>query len=59
MTDDKRQSIIKALIKTYTETITVSKTAARAALINEGIYRKNGTLRPQFGGTPRKPKNAA
>ncbi len=58
MTLEKRNAAIKAMIKTYTDRITVSKEAARAALIAEGIYTKKGVLRREFGGPGKKSKAA-
>ncbi|WP_029005941.1 hypothetical protein [Azorhizobium doebereinerae] len=59
MTDEQRRTAIKKLIKDYTDKITVSKEAARAALIAEGIYTESGDLRPEYGGPGKKSKSAA
>ena len=59
MTDTQRRSEIKKLIEHYTVKNTVSKAVARDTLIREGIYTKKGTLRAEFGGTPKKAKVAA
>lgn len=59
MTDEERRAAIKKLIKDYTAKITVSKEAAREALIAEGIYTENGDLAPEYGGPVKKPKSAA
>lgn len=54
MTDEQRRRAIKQLIKKHTAASTVSKKAARAALIKEGIYTKSGNLRPWYGGKGKK-----
>lgn len=59
MTDAQRRTAIEKLIADYTAKHTVSKAAARAALIAEGIYTKKGALRAEFGGGSKKAKNAA
>ncbi len=59
MTDAQRRQAIHDLIKRYTAEITVSKAAAREALIKEGIYTRKGKLRAEFGGEPKKDDAAA
>lgn len=59
MTNAKRNEAIQALIKDHTEKHTVSKAAARKALIEEGIYTPEGELRVEFGGAPKKSKHTA
>ena len=54
MTQAERIAAIKQLIRDYTEEHTRSPEAARAALIKEGIYTKDGELMPEFGGPGRK-----
>lgn len=60
MTDSERRDAIIDLIKSYTAANTVSKSAARDALIREGLYTKKGELRVEFGGvrSPKKSKAA-
>ncbi len=59
MTQAQRNSAIKQLIKDYTAKNTTTPELARAALIREGIYTKDGELMPQFGGpSPKKPQTA-
>lgn len=53
MTIEQRNAAILKALAEQTRRNTVSKEAARAALISEGIYTKDGELRPKFGG-PRK-----
>ncbi|TXM69208.1 hypothetical protein FV218_17455 [Methylobacterium sp. WL69] len=59
MTDEKRRAAIKALIVKRTAANTASPAAARAALIEEGIYTKDGELRATFGGPDEKATRAA
>lgn len=59
MTDAKRRSLIIGLIESHTKAMTVSKSAARESLIDEGIYTKKGRLRVEFGGGTKKAKTAA
>jgi hypothetical protein len=47
--EQRNAAILKALSE-QTKRNTVSPEAARAALIAEGIYTKDGQLRPEFGG---------
>ena len=61
MTDEERKATL-AFIEKYTAANTVSKEAARATMIKEGIYTPDGKLRVEFGGEtekPRKGKGAA
>ena len=48
MTEAQRYTAITKLIESYTKKHTVSQTAARNALIREGIYTKNGRLKAKF-----------
>lgn len=59
MTDAQRRIAIEKLLEKHTAEHTVSKAAARAALIAEGIYTKKGALRVEFGGVSKKAKVAA
>ena len=59
MTDAQRREAIEKLIADYTSTHTTSKAAAREALVSEGIYTRKGQLRVEFGGEPKKARNAA
>jgi len=59
MTQAQRNSAIKQLIKDYTRENTKSPESARAALIREGIYTKDGKLMPEFGGPALKKTQAA
>lgn len=59
MTDTQRHTAILGLIESYTSANTVSKSAARKALIDEGIYTKRGALSPEFGGPDKKLKTKA
>lgn len=60
MNDADRRAAVLAVIKAKTETNTVSRQSARAALIAEGIYTKAGKLRAQYQSTPaRKSKTEA
>jgi hypothetical protein len=52
MLDQERREAIHALIRDYTTKNTVDQKTARAALYREGIYTKDGQLRPEFGGPP-------
>ena len=53
MTIEQRNAAILQALAEQTKRNTVSPDVARAALISEGIYTKDGQLRPKFGG-PRK-----
>lgn len=55
MTQAERNKKILQAIEAKTKRVVVSKDAARAALVDEGIYTKKGTLRGEFGG--KEPKN--
>jgi len=59
MINAKRNDAIEALIRDHTEKHTTSKAVAREALLNEGIYTREGALRVEFGGVPKKTKPAA
>lgn len=56
MTHQQRNSAIIDLLESYTKKNTVSKAAARKALIEEGIYTQKGELRVIFGGERKKAK---
>lgn len=56
MTATQRHTAILGLIDSYTIEKTVNKRTARKALIDEGIYTKNGVLSPEFGGPDKKVK---
>lgn len=58
MTDAQRRNAIKKAIKRYTDEKSVTKKAAREALIEERIYTRKGKLRVEFGGAS-KAKSAA
>jgi len=59
MTQAQRNAAIKQLIKDYTRKNTKTPEAARAALIKEGIYTRDGKLMPEFGGPKPKKISAA
>lgn len=59
MTETQRRILIGQLIREHTETHTVTRAAARASLIAEGIYTQKGTLRAEYGGGSKKGKSAA
>lgn len=59
MTEEKRRAAIKILIAKRTVANTASKAVARAALIEEGIYTKDGKLQAKFGGRQKKDTKAA
>jgi hypothetical protein len=48
MTESQRYKAISKAIKAYTKEHTRTPEAARAALIREGIYDKNGKIKDQF-----------
>jgi hypothetical protein len=48
MTEAQRYKLISKHIKAYTKEHTKSPAAARAALIREGIYDKNGRIKDRF-----------
>jgi hypothetical protein len=48
MTEAQRYKAIAKYIKAYTKEHTKSPEAARAALIREGIYDKNGRIKDRF-----------
>jgi hypothetical protein len=50
MTQEERNARILQAIAEYDEEIARTPGAARAALIEMGIYHENGTLRPEYGG---------
>lgn len=58
MTLEQRNAAILKVLAEQTKRNTVSSEVARAALIAEGIYTKDGQLRPKFGG-PRKKASVA
>lgn len=57
MSDSERFAAIKKYIRAYTAEHSSTRESARRALIAEGIYTKDGALRPEFGGP--KPTRAA
>lgn len=59
MTHAQRNAAILKMLEEQTERAVVSKAAARAALIGEGIYTKKGKLRVEFGGKTKKETTAA
>ena len=59
MTLAQRNTEILKILEEQTKRNTVSKKAARASLIGEGIYTKKGKLRVEFGGEPKKGSVAA
>ncbi len=48
MTEVQRYTMISKAIKAYTKEHTKTPEAARAALIREGIYDKNGRIKDRF-----------
>ncbi len=58
MNETQRQAI-KKVIERHTQVNTVSRTAARAALVREGIHSLSGRLTPEYGGQPKKKAAAA
>lgn len=54
-----RNIVILGLLKQRTERNTVSRKAARGALISEGIYTRKGKLRKEYGGKGKKVKSVA
>lgn len=48
MTEAQRYKAISKYIKAYTKEHTKTPEAARAALIREGIYDKNGRIKKKF-----------
>ena len=58
MSESERHAAIKQAIEAYTAANTVTREAARAALVREGIYTESGHLRPEFGGEPERTKAA-
>lgn len=59
MTQTERNQKILASIRTQTEQGLATKKAARAMLINEGIYTVKGKLRAEFRNNSRAGKTAA
>lgn len=59
MTHAQRNEAIRKLIERRTKENTASRQAAREALIEDGIYTKEGKLRAEYGGDPKKGKRAA
>lgn len=59
MTIEQRNAAILKALAEQTKRNTVSRDTARAALISEGIYTKDGQLRPKFGGPRKKARVAA
>lgn len=55
MTSERNLRAFKAL-ETYTDKITKTKESAKRALVQEGIYTREGKLTVEYGG--RKPKKA-
>lgn len=58
MTVAQRNAEILRILAEQTQRNTTSKAAARASLIDEGIYTKKGTLRVAFGGSSKKAATA-
>ena len=54
MTSDAQREAIKKMIEQHTKTVTANKETARASLINEGFYTKDGKLTEQYGGGKKK-----
>ena len=46
---EKRDAVIRAMTRSYTDRVTVNQETARAALIAKGIYTTEGVLRREFG----------
>lgn len=59
MTTAQRNAEILRILQVQTKRNTVSKAAARASLIAEGIYTKKGKLRVAFGGSSTRKAPAA
>ena len=59
MTEAERHAAISEMIKRYKAANTVSKAAARKALMKTGIYTSDGELREELGGKPKKKAKAA
>ena len=59
MTLEQRNAAILKALAEQTKRNTVSSATARAALIKEGIYTKDGLLRAKFGGPRKKAETAA
>jgi hypothetical protein len=58
MTESERAAKIQSYIETYVLENTASKALAKKALINTGVYTKDGKLKVEFGGAS-KAKDAA
>lgn len=56
--EQRSEAILRALAERSKRTLASPETA-RAALIKDGIYTKNGELRVKFGGTRKSAKTAA
>lgn len=54
MTLKQRNAEIAKILDAQTRLNTASRAAARASLIDEGIYTKRGKIRAEFGGEPKK-----
>jgi len=54
----KELDSFKEFVRRYTATHTKTKKAAKAALIREGLYDKNGQLKIEFGGEGKQAKAA-
>ncbi|MCE6959977.1 hypothetical protein LAZ40_13195 [Cereibacter sphaeroides] len=46
--DRERLERIKAALEAYTDKVTSTSAAAKAALEQEGIYMKDGSLAPEY-----------
>lgn len=46
--DEVDRAAIKKAIKAYTRIATKNRQTARDTLVREGIYRKDGTLSPEY-----------
>jgi hypothetical protein len=51
MTNEDRNRLILQRIEAGTAAAVKSKKSARAALISEGIYTRDGTLTKEYGGS--------
>ena len=53
MTEAERIKKFRKMAERYTARHTVSRQAALAELVAEGIYTADGVLTPEYGGPPR------
>jgi hypothetical protein len=54
MTSEAQRAAIKKMIERHTKAVAASKEVARASLIKEGIYTRDGKLAPSYGGKKKK-----